>query len=344
MNADDASPWDIRGADFPIGKARAIQLEYLVRYAVLAPSTHNSQPWRFGVRGEALEVSADRTRSLPHCDPNDRELTISCATAFRFAWIAARNYGWEGIVELLPDPRNPDLLARLRLGQPIHASYTEVRRFNAIVHRRTNRTRFTTDPLVNQRVQELPALARNQPDTGLAVTSDPGVRRAVAALVYQADRRQMAEPAHRQELAKWIKPTDQAISADGMSLASFGMSDRLTAATSALMDVLDIGPQTATRHKRLAEASPWLGLLTTVEDEKRAWLYAGMALADIVLDLAANDIACSFLDQPIQVLDLRPELARIFGVTGFPQMLLRIGRGRAVRAAPRREPESVIGP
>lgn len=342
MNAECASPWGIHGADFPLEKARAVQLEYLVRYAVLAPSTHNSQPWRFRVREEVLEVFADRTRSLPHCDPHDRELTMSCAAALQFARVAARSYGWEGVVELLPDPRNADLLACLRLGRPIHASYAEVRRFNAIPHRHTNRTRFTTDSLADQRVQELPALARSQADTTLAVTSDSGVRKDIADLVYQADRRQMADPAHRQELARWIRPKDDAFSTDGMSLASFGLSDRLTTTTSAVMDVLDIGAQTAAKHRRLVEQSPWLGLLVSGADDKRAWLYAGMALADIVLELAANDIACSFLDQPVQIPELRAHLAQIFGVTGFPQMLLRIGRGSAVPAAMRRKPEFVI--
>ncbi len=46
--------------------------------AVAAPSAHNTQPWRFRLLRETLDLIADRTRALPANDPYDRELTISC--------------------------------------------------------------------------------------------------------------------------------------------------------------------------------------------------------------------------------------------------------------------------
>ncbi len=59
-------------------------------------------------------------------------------------------------------------------------------------------------------------------------------------------------------------------------------------------------------------------------DDQKSWLR--MALGDIVLELAASNIACPYLDQPVEIPDLRLQLARIMGVEGLPQMLLRLGR------------------
>ncbi len=74
-------PWLVREGDFPVQGGIADQLRFLVSYAVLAPSSYNTQPWLFRVRGDTLEIIADRCRGLPVVDPNDRELTISCGTA-----------------------------------------------------------------------------------------------------------------------------------------------------------------------------------------------------------------------------------------------------------------------
>jgi nitroreductase len=61
----------------------------LVGDAVRAPSSHNTQPWRFRVDGDTVALYADRGRALPENDPDDRELVISCGAALRPA-IAAR--------------------------------------------------------------------------------------------------------------------------------------------------------------------------------------------------------------------------------------------------------------
>ena len=266
-------PWKVDAAHFPTEETRSARLEALVRYAVLAPSTHNTQPWRFRVRQDALEVFADRSRSLPVADPDDRELTISCGAARAVARLAplARQFG-----------------------------------------------------------------------TALATSNDPALRTRVADLVEEADRKQMSDPAFRRELARWVKPRGSS-DADGMSLSSFGLNDRLTGAAAAVIRAVDLGEGTAATHHRLAERTPWLGLLSSVEDVPKCWLRTGMALADIVLELTASGISCSFLSQPIELSDTRMKVGEAFEVEGIPQMLLRIGRGAAVPAAARRTPESVTG-
>ena len=64
---------------------------------------------------DALELHADRTRGLEASDPEGRNLVMSCGTALHHALVAARALGWAPVVDTLPDPRDPDLLARIRL-------------------------------------------------------------------------------------------------------------------------------------------------------------------------------------------------------------------------------------
>lgn len=336
------TPWQVDGADFPVADPCNVRLEFLIRYAVLAPSAHNSQPWLFRVRGDALELFADRSRSLRVSDPHDRELTISCGAALGFARLAARNFGRETLIDLLPSPRNPDLLARLRFGAPAPPSYAEARRFRAIPERHTRRLPFTSDPIADDRIARLRDSIAS-PGITFTVTADRSCRNRVGALVAHADRLQMADPSYRRELAKWVR-SSRAVRADGMSLASFGLTDRLSRAMARLMEWIDIGRGTAAKHRRLAEQAPWLGLLASDEDDERCWLRTGMALADILLEASADGIACSFLNQPVEIPALRPRLASIFKISDHPQMLIRLGRTNDVpTAAARRAAGQVIG-
>jgi hypothetical protein len=80
--------WDIEESHLsPLACAEA-RLRFALNYAVLAPSSHNSQPWRFIVDGDTVMLCADRTRALSVVDPFDRELVISCGAAL-FNYIAA---------------------------------------------------------------------------------------------------------------------------------------------------------------------------------------------------------------------------------------------------------------
>ena len=142
-----ADPWTIRDADFPADGTLDEKLEFLLGYAVLAPSSHNTQPWRFHVCGDAVEVYADRTRALRIVDPRDRELLISVGASLFFLRLAMRRFGWSGEITLFPDREDPDLVAIVTPGGEAEPSVEELRLFEAITTRRTHRGDFESRPV-----------------------------------------------------------------------------------------------------------------------------------------------------------------------------------------------------
>ena len=58
----------------------------------------------------------------------------------------------------------------------------------------------------------------------------------------------------------------------------------------------------------------------TAGDEPVDWLRAGQALQRMLLTTTADGVAVSFLNQPIEVPELRAELRELLG-TGAPQLL-----------------------
>ncbi|OXS14999.1 hypothetical protein CGX12_11455 [Zobellella denitrificans] len=87
----------------------------LLGQAILAPSSHNTQPWRFRLSASAIDLLADRRRALPVNDPDDRELTISCGCALMNLRIAAARRELGTHTTLLPEAADPGWLARVAL-------------------------------------------------------------------------------------------------------------------------------------------------------------------------------------------------------------------------------------
>jgi hypothetical protein len=90
----------------------------LIEKAARAPSSHNTQPWLFRRRQDAVEVHADRTRALPVNDPHGREMTISCGAALFNLESAAAEAGHGTETTLLPEPADPNHLATVEFGGP----------------------------------------------------------------------------------------------------------------------------------------------------------------------------------------------------------------------------------
>ncbi|GAB3830988.1 hypothetical protein [Dactylosporangium cerinum] len=104
--------------------------------AVLAPSIHNSQPWRFRRTVHGIEVHVDQDRVLPVCDPDGRAARVSCgaaatnlALALAVAGGPAACTAGPGVVRLVP--------AEARSATPL-----ERRLHRQIPLRRTNRAPF----------------------------------------------------------------------------------------------------------------------------------------------------------------------------------------------------------
>lgn len=333
-------PWAISERDFPAGGTAAQRLRFLLGYAILAPSGHNTQPWLFRVVDEAVEVRADRTRALPVVDPDDRALIISCGAALGTLRIASRRFGRRAVVELMPDGGDEDLLARVSLAEGEPAREDEKELFGAIAKRRSNRQAFADRDLPGPLVERLVSDAR---DEGVWLDSVRGDDRApVAELVAEGDRVQMADRRFRRELAAWIHP-NRSRSRDGMRGYGFGFGELMSHAGALVIRSFDLGKGQAARDRELAAGSPLLAVLGTNADEPSAWLAAGQALQRVLLRARGAGVWSSFLNQPIEVPELRPRLAELAGRPGtHPQLLLRFGYGPEVRPEPRRPVEDVL--
>lgn len=342
--ASSRDPWSVREEDFPALGSAAEKLRFALRFAILAPSSHNSQPWWFRVVGDHVDVYADRTRALPVVDPDDRELTISCGAALFHLRLALRFFGYKDVTSILPDAEDPDFLARVGLDGVHHTLDVERRLFRAITSRRTNRCAFPADPLPEDALVAMAGAAEEE-GAHLTISAEPRTREEIAQLVSQGDLVQMSDKRFRRELASWIHPARHG-SRDGMPGSALGVSRILESlaspGASLVIRTFDLGKGQAARDRALAENSAALGTVWTEDDSPRSWLRAGQALARVLLAATAEEISASHLNQTIEVAALRPKMAQAIGVTGHPQVLLRFGYGASPEPTLRRYVEEVV--
>jgi nitroreductase len=110
-----STAWEIDPSRLPPLAGVEAKLRFALQYAVLAPSSHNSQPWHFIVDGDSVMLCADRTRALPVVDPFDRELIISCGAVLFNLRVALQRFGLGYSIRLFPVEVDPDVLAHVRV-------------------------------------------------------------------------------------------------------------------------------------------------------------------------------------------------------------------------------------
>lgn len=305
------------------------QLRHVVQAAGLAPSIHNTQPWRFLAQGERLELHADGSRQLRVLDPDGRQLHMSCGAALCHARVAARALGLAVHVRLLPDPAQPAHLADLLLtpGQP--ATDAEIRLATAILLRHTHRGAFDERPIPKLLLDALSDAAQSEgARLAQVVSGDQLVN--VEVLLASADATEERDGSYREELAKWVYtgtlrpdgiPSCIVEHAPGSSLRQrdFGLSHP------ACIDGSAAQPD-----------RPTVVVLSTDDDQPISWLRAGQALAAVLLRAADLGVQGQPLGQITDILAYRLGLRRVLGIAGMPQLVLRMGFASRTALTPRR--------
>lgn len=325
---------------FPFGGSSACRYEFLLKYAILAPSSHNSQPWLFEINHDAVDLYADRTRALPVVDPEDRAMTISCGAALEFLCVSARHFGYVPHVDFRNTDDDPDFLASFSFGERRDPDAIENAMFYAIPRRRTNRMVFESSIVADDAIEQFKMLAECD-NVNLHTVTVKSDRIEIGRLIAKGDRIQASDPRFRRELAAWVH-ANRSQTNDGMPGYAFGVNDLPSVLGPLIVRTFDWGKGQAAKDEQLAIGSPLLACLVTSHDTKSDWLNTGRALAKILLMLTHHGLSASFLNQPIEVTDLRSELKTKLDTEGYPQILLRIGYGPHGRFTPRRPIEEIL--
>lgn len=321
------------------------RLDSIVHRATLAPSVHNTQPWRFELGPDALTLTVDRSRQLAVLDPTGRQLMISCGCALLNTRLALAHDDLPVRVRLWPEGEQSSTVARLefcdpddpdrdRPADPGHLGVLHA----AIEHRRTNRRQFSDQPVAPEVLETLEHAAHEE-GAVLTEVHHSDDRMVLAQLAQRADALQNADPAYRAELRAWtINGPDRR---DGVPAS---VVPHVGAESGDEIPIRDFDSQGAggLSGHTASTRDQCLLLLGTASDRPPAWLAAGQALQRVLLEIAAAGLAVSPLTQVVEVPAVRAELRLRLRLGMHPHVLLRLGYAEATPSTPRRPVEDVF--
>ncbi|MQW77936.1 NAD(P)H nitroreductase [Nocardioides sp. dk4132] len=351
--ADTARATPPRPVPDPL-RTRASAPYEVVALACRAPSVHNTQPWRWRVEGTTLELYADRSRALPAADPHGRNLVLSCGAALHHAQAAASALGWEPVVRRLPDPADPDLLARIHLSRPdpgapqpatepggSHLDPAAVLR--AIHERRTDRRRFTSWPVPAERLARLATEAVAYGGLSEPIV-DVTARFRLELLISRAMSAQEGDQRLLAEQRTWIDHSrDDGIPSSSVPEVGFGPTTRRNRFTQAAR------PDVPGPARDLVESSDGVLVIGGPDDTMESWLRSGEALSALWLLATRTGLSVVPLSQVVETDETRHALQHdILGDRLVPHVVLRIGWQEISRsthcATPRRPLDDVLLP
>jgi hypothetical protein len=312
-------------------------LRKAVQRASLAPSVHNTQPWHFVVRPDALELHADNDRQLRALDPTGRQLVISCGCALFNARVGLAA---DRVVQIdrLPDPAQPDVLARLTvLDEP--APWTPLVRLDPMIDRRhTNRRDFFDQDVPPDVIYEL-TTAAEQEETSLVQIVKPEHKMVATQLSREAETIQNTDPRYQAELQAWT--TTDLRRTDGVPVSAIPHTDSRFE-TEGLIRDFDVAGKGWLPRLRQSSLNHCLMVLGTAKSTRSAWLRAGEALQRILLEATRLDYVVSIASQVAEVPSTRDRLRKELDLEFHPLLLMRIGQAAPTPASKRRDLTMII--
>lgn len=315
--------WDIKIEDFSSLSTDVERLRFLVGFAVLAPSSHNSQPWKFSVKNNSIFVSADMGRSLPESDTNHRQLVISLGCAIENILIAADYFGCKCDVDLSPATAGKDLLAVLRCTFTGERTNKDQHLIHAIQRRCSNRSRYESKNIDELFLNWLTGLSDEE--LQVYVISDQDTKNKIADVVLDAGVAAMEMSGFRKELSKYVK-NNYTRSCTGMPLFGFGVPGPVSLIAPTMMKFINMNKvNRKADEKILKENTPYMLVISSKLDDRKTWLKVGMLYEKITLEATKRKIATAVYAAPIQIGEFYKDLKKILNIQLRPQFFARIG-------------------
>jgi nitroreductase len=298
-------------AKFPDDKT----IREVLTLAARAPSVHNSQPWRWHVGERSLDLRCVPALHLRATDPDGRDLMLSCGAALHHGVVALAALGWHAEVHRFPNPVDANHVATIEV-QRQGCGELDVKLAAAIPRRRTDRRLYSPWPVPPG---DLALLETRAAAAGVMVRRVDALAR-LRAIVVKAVRQHSTDRDYLTELTTWSGRHDSVAGVPARSTPSPDPTAMIPGRLFAGAELEQPPGATAAEDNAVVLA------LGTADDDPLQRLRAGEASSLVLLTATALGLSSCPVTEPLQISETRAEVrATVFGDTGFPQMLLRVG-------------------
>ena len=310
-----------------------------VRYATLAASSPNTQPWRFRVDDGTIGILPDFSRRTLVVDPDDHHLFASLGCAAENLSLAARARGRDGAVEFAGEDEG---MVRIALA-PVGIAEESVL-FQAIPARQCTRSAYTGNRAGRDALQALEQAA-SSPAVDVLILTDRSEMEEVLELVVAANGMQWTDPAFRAELKDWIRfnAAQAATHGDGLYAAAGGNPTAPDWLGGLIFDHMITAESENDKVAEEIRSSAGIAIFIARDNDLAHWVEAGRAYQRFALQATALGLKHAFINQTVEIREQRQALAEYLGMPEKrPNLVVRFGRGANLPYSLRRPVEAVI--
>ncbi len=308
----------------------------LIHYATLAANGHNTQPWKFAIRENVIEIHPDYSRELTVVDPDHRELWISLGCALENLLLAARATGYAAEVTY---PDSADII-RVNLTSDTPQPNPL---FDSIPVRQNTRSEYDGRPIPASDMDRILSLPIEQ-GVSLRFVTTTNELETLVDYVNQGNLSQYADAAFVDELIEWLRfnKKDALAAMDGLYSVCSGNPEVPGWLGRMFVAGTKPGQQADVDSKKLRSSSAAVVIASETED-KSAWVRTGQVYERLALQTTALGIKSAFLNQPIEVSELRSQFQSAVGLgASLPQLLIRFGYADPLPRSLRRPVNAIL--
>ncbi len=314
------------------------QLQDLIRFATLAANGHNTQPWRFRIGENAIDILPDLSRRTPVVDPDDHHLYASLGCAAENLMLAARSRRFSGEVTF---ENSGDGLARISLDAD-RSRHSDL--LQAVTVRQCSRTAYNGKPASTRILEKLKRAATRYEVDAVFVTDN--VRsEEILSLVIEGNSSQVDDPAFVKELKQWIRfnPAAAARLRDGLYSESSGNPALPDWLGPTLFDFFFSKESENEKYVEHVRSSAGIAVFVAKTDDRQGWFNAGRAYQRFALRATLDGLKNAFLNQAVEVPAVRKELQALLGIGDRrPNLVVRYGYGPSMPRSLRRPVSTVL--
>ncbi|WP_291684024.1 Tat pathway signal protein [Bradyrhizobium sp.] len=315
---------------------RAVLTE-LVRCATLAANSHNTQAWRFALGESAITLVPDFARRTPVVDPDDHHLFASLGAAVENIVQAAPIFGLAATphFDAGGDGR---VVIELRAGDSAVSEMAA-----AIVKRQCTRAVYDGRTVPASDLRTLAAAGSSEGVDVVLLTERPAID-AVAALIIDGNTSQLREPAFRSELQHWLRFSYAAAlsTGDGLFAPTTGNPALPDPVGRMLFDLVVSADSENSKCLAQIASSAGLAVFVSGRSDRPHWIASGRAYQRFALQATALGIKHAFLNQAVEVPQVRQRLAEHLALgERRPDLIVRFGYADAMPFSLRRPASAV---
>ena len=318
--------WNLDEAAYPADKTLSEKLTFLLNYAQLAPSSHNSQPWQFSVQESDVHLYPDLDYWLKVADPERREMYISLGCALENLLVAAEHFQLGYQASFFSDRDDKEHFASVAFSDDSPTvNVRDPGLFDAILQRRTSREPFQSRLIPKEELLQIKA-AWLEKDLHLHFIANIEHKRQLAKMVQTADETLYSNPAYRDELA------------DALGQGAFGTRWPWSRLSRFMLRYFNIGARLGKQNAQALMSAPVLIALSTEKDDAISQIKVGQLYERIALTATKLGLSTQPLSQILEIPSLRQQLAGMLPDAKLvPQHFLRLGYPSQLKAhTPRR--------